>query len=80
MKVHNSALKHGIGHEDIVQAAYWAQWVEPLEDEDGPHRELRLGFDTKSRLPETVFLVFESGNELVIHAMPARRQFWALLP
>ena len=80
MKIHPSARKHGIGDEDAVQAAYWAQWVEPLENDDWPHRELSLGFDTHGRLLETVVLVFQSGNELVIHAMPARRQFWELLP
>jgi len=45
-----------------------------------PHRALRLGFDTRARLLETVVLVFQSGEELVIHAMPARRQYWDLLP
>lgn len=58
----------------------WALWIEPLEDDEWPHRELRLGFDTKARLLETVVLVFESGDEMVIHAMPARRQLWELLP
>lgn len=80
MKIHPSARKHGVDDEDVIQAAWWAQWVEPLEDDDWPHRELRLGFDTHGRLLETVVLVFESGNELVIHAMPARKQFWGLLP
>lgn len=79
MKINPSALKHGLDEDDILQAAYWAQWIEPLDD-DWPHRELRLGFDTRARLLETVVLVFESGNEPVIHAMPARRQFWDLLP
>lgn len=79
MKVHPSARKHGIADDDIVEAAHWSHWVEPIEDDDWPHRELRLGFDTRARLLETVVLVFESGNELVIHAMPARRQFWDLL-
>lgn len=55
-------------------------WVEPLEEDEWPHRELRLGFDTQARLLETVVLVFRSGEEMVIHAMPARRQFWDLLP
>ncbi|GMA37979.1 hypothetical protein GCM10025883_45550 [Mobilicoccus caccae] len=36
---------------------------------------MRLGFDTHTRLIETIVLVFVSGNELVIHAMPARRQY-----
>ncbi|GAB97376.1 uncharacterized DUF497 family protein [Kineosphaera limosa] len=81
MKVHPSALKHGVSQEDAAQAADWPQWIEPLDDEDDwPHRQLRLGFDTNARLLETVVLVFESGAELVIHAMPARKQFWELLP
>ena len=33
-----------------------------------------------ARLLETVVLVFKSGEEMVIHAMPAGRQFWELLP
>ncbi len=80
MKVHRSALKHGVSSEDAMQAADWSQWIEPLEDDDWPHRELRLGFDTQARLLETVVLIFESGEELVIHAMPARKQFLELLP
>lgn len=80
MKVHSSALKHGVLHEDAVQAADWALWVEPIDDHDWPRRELRLGFDTQARLLETVVLIFESGDEMVIHAMPARKQYWDLLP
>lgn len=80
MKVQRSALKHGVSSEDAVQAADWSQWIEPLEDDDWPHRELRLGFDTQARLLETVVLVFERGEELVIHAMPARKQLLELLP
>ncbi|WP_040157605.1 hypothetical protein [Mobilicoccus massiliensis] len=80
MRLHPSALKHGVAAKDVEQAATWSQWIEPLEDEEWPHRELRLGFDTRARLLETVVLVFEGGEELVIHAMPARRQYWGLLP
>lgn len=80
MKVHPSALKHGVEAEDAVQAARWAQWVEPLADAEWPHRELRLGFDHAARLLETIVLVFESGDELDIHAMAARRKYWELLP
>lgn len=79
MNVHNSALKHGILREDAIQAATWAIWIEDL-DEDIPARQLRLGFDTRGRLLETVVLVFDSGNELVIHAMKARPQMLELLP
>jgi hypothetical protein len=40
---------------------------------------LRLGFDTAGRLLETVVLLFDSGNELVIHAMKARAAYIDLL-
>lgn len=43
MRVHASALKHGILAEDAVQAATWALWIEDLDDET-PARQLRLGF------------------------------------
>lgn len=79
MKVHASALKHGVVAEDAEQAAEWPLWVEPLDD-GPPLRELRLGFDTHARLLETVVLVLEGGEEMVIHAMPARKQYWDLLP
>ncbi|WP_282852888.1 toxin [Gulosibacter sediminis] len=79
MNVHDSALKHGILREDAIQAATWAVWVEEL-DENSPARQLRLGFDTRGRLLETVVLVFDSGNELVIHAMKARPRMIDLLP
>ena len=80
MKVHRSAFKHGVLPEDAIQAADLSLWIEPLQEEEWPHRELRLGFDTQARLLETVVLIFRSGEAMVIHAMPARRQFWDLLP
>ena len=79
MRVHETALKHGVSAEDAIQAASWPVWVEELDD-DSPARQLRLGFDTQGRLLETVVLVFDSGNELVIHAMKARPQMLDLLP
>jgi len=79
VKVHESASKHGIEPEDALQAATWSLWIEDLDD-DSPSRQLRLGFDTHGRLLETVVLIFDSGNELVIHAMPARPQMIELLP
>ncbi len=80
MRVHRSALKHGVAQEDAIQAAEWSLWIEPLDDDGPPFRELRLGFDTQARLLETVVLVLEGGDELVIHAMPARRKYLDLLP
>lgn len=80
MKVHASALKHGVSSEDAIQAAEWSLWIEPLDEGGPPTRELRLGFDTSARMLETVVLIFENGDEMVIHAMPARRKYLDLLP
>ncbi len=79
MKVSSSARRHGIADDDILYAAEWALWIEDL-DEENPSRQLRIGFDTKGRLLELVVLVFDSGNELVIHAMKARPGAIDLLP
>ncbi len=38
------------------------------------------GSTPPARLLETVVLVFESGDEMVIHAMAARRKYLDLLP
>jgi hypothetical protein len=78
VKVHGSAL-NGVRAEDAIQAATWAVWIEDL-DQESPARQLRLGFDTQGHLLKTVVLVFDSGNELVIHAMKARPQMRDLLP
>jgi len=80
VRVHRSALKHGVTQDDAVQAAEWSLWIEPLDDDGPPHRELRLGLDSRARLLETVVLGLENGDELVIHAMPARRKYLDLLP
>jgi hypothetical protein len=79
VKVHASALKHGISPEDAIEAASHALWIVDLED-DSPSRQLRLGFDANGRLLETVVLVFDSGNEMIIHAMKARPPTLELLP
>ena len=63
-----------------MQASEWSLWIEPLEGDGPPDLELRLGFDTRACLLETVVLVFDSGEEMVIHAMPARRKYLDLLP
>lgn len=78
MKVHDSALKHGVDHVDAVHAAEHPVFIGDL-DENSPARQLRLGFDAAGRLLEVVVLRFDSGNELLIHAMKARRQYLDLL-
>lgn len=79
MKVHDSARKHGVDPQDAIYAATWSIWVDE-PDEDRPTRQIRIGFDTHGRLLELVVLVFDSGNELIIHAMKARPQTIRLLP
>jgi len=74
VKVHDSARKHGIAPQNAIHAAEHAVFVSDLDD-DSPARQLRLGFDSTGRLLEVVVLRFDSGNELVIHAMKARRQY-----
>ena len=78
MRVRQSALKHGITREDIIEAAALPLVEVPLDDEN-PRRFLRLGFDAKTRLLETVVLMWDDGTEEVIHAMKARPQYFELL-
>jgi len=78
VKVNPSALKHGVRAEDALHAAtHWAYASEP--DEDNPARQFRLGFDTAGRLLEIIVLHFDSGHELIIHAMKARTAYLNLL-
>lgn len=65
--------------DDAVQAADWPLWVEPHDGGQALPRT-SAGLRSLARLLETVVLIFKSGDELVIHAMPARRQYWDLLP
>ena len=78
MRISPSALKHGISESDILHVAEnWAYASEP--DDDMPAKRLVLGFDRNGRLLELAILTFDSGHQLVIHAMKARRQYLHLL-
>lgn len=78
MKVASSALKHGISELDILHAAEnWAYASQP--DDDVPSKHLVLGFDSNGRLLELAILTFDSGHQLVIHAMKARPKYLHLL-
>lgn len=79
MDVHDSARKHGISHDDIVQAGTEFLIAYPL-DEGPPSKELRLGFDQSGRLLEIVVLILDDGTELAIHAMKCRPKYIDLLP
>jgi len=75
VEVHASALKHGIDAQSVLTAASQPAYVAYLDD-DNPARQFRLGFDEVGRLLELDVLQFDSGNELVIHAMKARPQYY----
>jgi hypothetical protein len=64
VRVHRSALKHGVTAKDALYAAEHYLYVADLDDEN-PIREFRLGFDTAGRLLELVVVRFDSGNELL---------------
>ena len=78
MDVHDSARKHGIDDEDVVQAGTEFLIAYPL-DEGPPSKELRLGFDRSGRL-EVVVLLLDDASELAIHAMKCRSTYFDLLP
>lgn len=65
MKAAKSATKHGIAEADGIHAASYPLWIEPLDDNPGQWRELRLGFDTHARLLETVVVVASDGGRTI---------------
>lgn len=73
VQVHQSALKRGLGAEEVIR-----MWIEGLDetliDDDEPPRYVRLAFDGDGRPWEVGALSFGGGvRYLVIHAMPARK-------
>lgn len=83
MRLHDSAHKHfrrdRLTVAGVLHAAQNVVYRVPLDDEDDPRRWLLLGFDDIGRLLELVVLIFDTGDELLIHAMKARHQYIDLL-
>lgn len=78
MRVNESALRHGISELDILHAVENVVYLsEP--DDDIPAKHFVLGFDSRGRLLELAVVTFDSGNQLVIHAMKARKKYLHLL-
>lgn len=77
MEVLGSALRHGVGVEDIEHALRHAMAVDELADD--PLRYLVLGPDRGANLLELVVLDRPQGPA-VIHAMAMRPQYRRLLP
>ena len=77
MEVFASALRHGVGEEDIQHAVRNAVAVEEVGDD--PVRYLILGPARAGDLLELVVMDTPRGP-LVIHAMPMRPKYRRLLP
>lgn len=73
--VHHTARKHGIGDDDIVHAIEHAF----IEAQAGEDKLLHLGPSHAGNFLEIISIVREADSLLVIHAMPIRKQYLALL-
>jgi hypothetical protein len=80
VEIHRSARKHGVTEHQIRHALDHARLVADLEDDTSPARTLVLGPDPAGNMLELVVLHFDDGRDMVIHAMPMRRQYENLLP
>ncbi|HEY0225247.1 MAG TPA: toxin [Mycobacterium sp.] len=82
VSIHPSGRKHQrrdrLTDDDILHAAESWEYASTPDDEV-PANEFRLGFETRGRLLELQVLKFDSGDELIIHAMKARKQYPELL-
>ncbi|WP_293831707.1 toxin [uncultured Corynebacterium sp.] len=78
-EIHRSARKHykrdRLSDDAVRHAFAHALSSRPLDDEADPRRWLIIGPDNAGRLLELVLLVFDSGREIIIHAMKARAQY-----
>jgi hypothetical protein len=78
VNVAKPALRHGIDPGDAILAS--KRFIVSYRVGRDPLAELRLGFDSKVRLLETVVIANAEGTEIVIHAMRARAALLDLLP
>lgn len=82
-ELRSSARKHyardRLNDRNVLPAIEHVLLSYPLDDEDDPRRWLLLGNDEAGRLLEMVMLIFDTGNQLVIHAMKARPEYIAHL-
>ena len=80
MEIHRSARKHEVTDRQVHHALDHARLVADLDDGTTPARTLVLGPDPAGNLLELIVLHFDDGRDMVIHAMPMRRQYESLLP
>ncbi len=80
MEINESARKHGVSDEDILHAVDQMLAECEVGDDDPPRRWLVLGPNRTGLMLELIVLVFDDGDEMVIHAMPMRTKYDELLP
>jgi hypothetical protein len=80
VEFHRSAFKHGVAEAAIVHALVWQLAAFDLDSHGDPPRVLAIGPDLAGNLLEIVWLELAADRMLVIHAMPLRAEFHALLP
>jgi len=80
VEFHRSAFKHGLDRNTILHALEHALTIIELAPAADPPRILAIGADPAGNLLEIVWLELDGRAEMVIHAMPLRPAFHALLP
>ena len=78
MRVFKSAYRHGLADEDIRHAWTNAIAFLDIDREHEPTKSLCIGPDTAGNLLEVLYLQTPD-DDVVIHAMPLRTAFRALL-
>ena len=79
MEIHASARKHRVTDSDITHAYEHALVQLDYDPDDHPPRYALVGPDTAGNMIELVVIVADDDRHIVIHAMPARPNFLALL-
>ena len=79
MEFHRSAFKHGLNRKTILHGLEHALTIIELEPAADPPRILAISADPAGNLLEIVWLELDGGAQMVIHAMPLRPAFHALL-
>lgn len=80
MDVHESALEHGIGDEDIRHAVDHPFVVSDLDNDSEVPKLFVIGPDRAGNMLEVIVLVLAEERFLAVHAMRLRANYYDLLP
>lgn len=79
MEIHRSARKHGVSDSAIRHAISHAIVIVDLDPDEEPPKVLAIGPDHAGNLLEIIWVEFDAGREVIIHAMGLRSAFQGLL-